>query len=58
MQGVAKSPFGPYLTVHPFDTPVALACVVTAAAIGVMSSLVPAMGASRISIVEALRSTD
>jgi putative ABC transport system permease protein len=58
MQGVAKSPFGPYLTVSPFDTPVALACVVTAAAIGVMSSLVPAMGASRISIVEALRSTD
>jgi ABC-type lipoprotein release transport system permease subunit len=35
-----------------------LACVVTAAAIGVMSSLVPAMSASRISIVEALRSTD
>ena len=58
MQGVAKSPFGPYLTVHAFDTPVALACVATAAAIGVMSSLIPAMSASRTSIVEALRSTD
>ena len=58
MHGVAKSPFGPYLTVHAFETPVALACVVTAAAIGLMSSLVPALNASRTSIVEALRSTD
>jgi putative ABC transport system permease protein len=58
MQGVAKSPFGPYLSVHAFDSPVAIACVLTAAAIGVMSSLIPAMGASRTSIVEALRSTD
>lgn len=58
MRGVAKSPFGPYLTVHPFDAPVALACVATAAAIGVMSSLVPAVNASRTSIVQALRSTD
>jgi ABC-type antimicrobial peptide transport system permease subunit len=37
---------------------VAVACVLTAAAIGVMSSLIPALSASRTSIVEALRSTD
>jgi ABC-type antimicrobial peptide transport system permease subunit len=42
----------------PFQMPVALACVFTAAAIGVMSSLVPAVGASRTAIVDALRSTD
>ncbi len=59
MRAVAKSPFGGYMpSLHAFETPVALACVLTAAAIGVMSSLSPAMGASRTSIVEALRSTD
>ncbi|MEI9972675.1 MAG: FtsX-like permease family protein [Ignavibacteriota bacterium] len=59
MRGVARSPFGGYMpSLHAFDVPVALACVVTAAAIGVMSSLAPAMNASRTSIVEALRSTD
>jgi putative ABC transport system permease protein len=56
---VVKSPFGGYMPpMPPFQTTVALACVVTAAAIGVMSSLIPAMGASRTSIVDALRSTD
>jgi len=56
---VVKSPFGGYMPPMPiFQVPVALACIFTAAAIGVMSSLVPAMGASRIPIVDALRSTD
>jgi len=41
-----------------FQTPVALACIFTAVAIGLMSSFIPAMGASRVPIVEALRSTD
>jgi putative ABC transport system permease protein len=59
MRLVAKSPFGAYLPAfQPFELPVAVACVLTAAAIGVMSSLVPALSASRTSIVEALRSTD
>jgi putative ABC transport system permease protein len=56
---VMKSPFGGYMPpMPPFQMPVALACVFTAAAIGVMSSLVPAVGASRTAIVDALRSTD
>jgi len=56
---VMKSPFGGYMPpMSPFQTPVALACVFTAAAIGLISSLIPAMGASRIPIVDALRSTD
>jgi putative ABC transport system permease protein len=59
MRVVAKSPFGAYLPAfQPFEYPVAVACVLTAGAIGLMSSLVPAMSASRTSIVEALRSTD
>ena len=59
MRLVAKSPFGGYLPAFQlFELPVAVVCVLTAAAIGVMSSLVPAMSASRTSIVEALRSTD
>jgi putative ABC transport system permease protein len=59
MRDVAKSPFGSYMpSLHAFEMPVAMACIFTAAAIGVMSSLLPAMNASRISIVEALRSTD
>jgi ABC-type antimicrobial peptide transport system permease subunit len=59
MRDVAKSPFGSYMpSLHPFEMPVAMACIFTAAAIGVMSSLLPAMNSSQISIVEALRSTD
>jgi putative ABC transport system permease protein len=59
MQGVAKSPFGGFLpTLHFFEPAVAAVCIATAAAIGLISSAIPAMGASRIPIVEALRSTD
>jgi putative ABC transport system permease protein len=59
MRVVARSPFGAYLPAfQAIELPVALACVVTAGAIGLMSSLVPALNASRTSIVQALRSTD
>jgi len=59
MRGVVKSPFGGFLpSLKIFDPEVALICVVAAALIGVMSSLVPAMSASRTSIVDALRTTD
>ena len=59
MQMVAKSPFGGFLPTLPLiEIPVAAACVAIAAAIGVVSSLVPAAGASRLPIVEALRSSD
>ena len=43
------------LTILP---PVAAACLGVAAAIGLLSALIPALNASRISILEALRSTD
>jgi putative ABC transport system permease protein len=43
------------LSIHP---PVALACLGVAASIGLISSLVPAWGAARTSIVEALRTSD
>jgi putative ABC transport system permease protein len=59
MQGIAHSPMGgfipPLQTVEPA---VAAACIMTAIFIGVMSSLVPALNASRVPIVQALRSTD
>ena len=56
---VIKSPFGGYMPpMHIFQLPVALTCIFMAAAIGAMSSFVPAMGASRTTIVAALRSTD
>ncbi len=59
MAGIAKSPFGGFLpSFHYFEPSVAVVCVLIAAAIGVLSSLVPALGASRASVVEALRSTD
>jgi len=59
MNMVSKSPFAGVLPPFaPFDASVAAVCVLTAGVIGVMSSLVPAMSASRISIVQALRSTD
>jgi ABC-type antimicrobial peptide transport system permease subunit len=45
-------------TLPPIEPGVALACVGTAALVGVLSALVPALGASRIPIVEALRTTD
>jgi putative ABC transport system permease protein len=59
MRLVEKSPFGGYLpSFQPFEWPVAVTCILTAGAIGLASSLVPALNASRTSIVEALRSTD
>lgn len=59
LRGIAKSPFGGFIPpVSPFDPVNAAACVLTAAAVGVASAFVPAWGASRRPIVEALRSTD
>jgi putative ABC transport system permease protein len=56
---VAKSPFGGFLPAfRPFELPVAIVCVVTAGAIGLASSLLPGLHASRLTIVQALRSTD
>jgi putative ABC transport system permease protein len=57
--GVRHSPAGLFLPpLHPFEPSVAVACIVTACVIGFVSSLVPALGASRTPIVDALRSTD
>ncbi|HZT31649.1 MAG TPA: FtsX-like permease family protein [Bryobacteraceae bacterium] len=57
--GVRRSPAGAFLPpIRPFEPSVAAACVMTAIAIGAVSSLVPAWGASRTPIIEALRSTD
>jgi putative ABC transport system permease protein len=59
LRGVEKSPFGGFLPPLPVVDPgVAVVCLITAGIIGVLSSLVPAMGASRLPIVQALRSTD
>lgn len=59
MSAVVKSPFGGFLPpLQVFDSPVALTCILTAGAIGIISSLVPALNASRTSIVQALRTTD
>jgi ABC-type antimicrobial peptide transport system permease subunit len=58
-EGVHRSPYGGMLPpIDPFAPSVALACILTACVIGLASSLVPALGASRISIVDALRSED
>jgi len=57
--GIRKSPFGGFLPpIAAFEPGVALACIAVAGFIGLISSLVPAWGASRTPIVEALRSTD
>jgi putative ABC transport system permease protein len=57
--GVTHSPAGSFLPpIVPFQPSVAASCIVTACIIGFVSSLVPALGASRTPIVEALRSTD
>jgi putative ABC transport system permease protein len=57
--GVAHSPAGGFLPpIVPFEPSVAGTCILTACVIGFVSSLVPALGASRTPIVEALRSTD
>jgi len=57
--GVRSSPAGAFLPkVNAVEPVVAAACIGTAVAIGLISSLVPAWGAARTNIVEALRSTD
>jgi putative ABC transport system permease protein len=57
--GVNKSPAGGFLPpIQPADPTVAVACIVTAIAIGLVSSFAPAWSAARTGIVEALRSTD
>jgi len=59
MRGVAKSPIGGFLpTLPPIEPSVAAACIFTAGMVGLLSALVPAIGASRLSIVQALRETD
>jgi putative ABC transport system permease protein len=59
MQLVARSPIGGFLPTLPLiQPPVAAACLATAALVGLLSALVPAMGASRLSIVQALRTSD
>lgn len=57
--GVRHSPAGGFLPpLQPFEPSVAATCILTAVVIGFVSSLVPALGASRTPIVDALRSTD
>jgi putative ABC transport system permease protein len=57
--GVTKSPAGFFIqSIQRFDLAVGAACILVALVIGLLSSFVPAWGASRTSIVEALRSTD
>lgn len=59
MQGVVASPIGGFLPSYKmFEPTVAAVCVLSAAAIGLCSSLIPAMGASRIPIVAALKRAD
>ena len=59
MKWISTSPFGGFLPAfRMFEPSIALVCVTVAAIIGLISSLVPALGASRIPIVAALRSTD
>jgi putative ABC transport system permease protein len=57
--GVNKSPAGAFLPpIKPGDPTVAIACIATAIAIGLISSFAPAWNAARTNIVEALRSSD
>ncbi len=57
--GVRHSPAGGFLPpLQPFEPAVAISCILTACIIGFVSSLIPALGAARTPIVEALRSTD
>jgi putative ABC transport system permease protein len=59
MRGVVNSPMGGFLPTLPLiELGVGAACMATAGVVGMMSALVPALGASRLSIVEALRTTD
>jgi putative ABC transport system permease protein len=57
--GVEQSPAGGFFPPMPrFQPAVAAACLLTAACIGLLSSLIPALSASRVPIVQALRSAD
>jgi putative ABC transport system permease protein len=59
IQAMVRSPFGGFLPpISLFDPTTAIACIAAALIIGLASSIVPAFGASRLSIIEALRSTD
>jgi putative ABC transport system permease protein len=59
MRGVVHSPIGGFLPTLPFiEFGVGAACIATAGFVGMISAMVPAFGASRLSIVEALRTTD
>jgi putative ABC transport system permease protein len=59
LKGVQRSPMGGFLpALQVVDPLIAAVCIALAGLIGVVSSLIPAMGASRAPIVEALRSTD
>ena len=59
LKGVQRSPMGGFLpALRVIDPVIAAVCILLAGLIGLVSSLVPAMGASRAPIVEALRSTD
>lgn len=59
MRVVAKSPFGIFLPAIPAVQPrIAAACLLVAGLVGFLSALLPALGASRMPIVQALRSTD
>jgi putative ABC transport system permease protein len=59
MRGVVGSPMSGFLPSYKiFEPSVALVCVISAAAIGVFSAMVPAIGASRIPIVAALKRAD
>jgi len=56
--GVRHSPAGLFLPpLHPFEPSVAVVCIVTACVIGFVSSLVPALGASRTPIVAQRRAS-
>ncbi len=57
--GLANSPAGMFLpAVSPYNPTVAGICLASAVIVGLISSLVPALAASRTPIVDALRSTD
>jgi len=56
--GIRRLPIFFLPPINPFDPSVGLTCILVALSIGLISSVVPAWGASRTPIVEALRSTD
>jgi putative ABC transport system permease protein len=59
LRGATKTPMGSFLPAMPVVDPlIALTCMAIAAFVGLISSVIPAVSASRTSIVEALRSTD